>query len=62
MASSVDVEPTFPREGRQQNRPNAAAATAFDYLRINYMFLPFADHLHAELQQQLLQENEKYAI
>lgn len=61
MTSSVDVEPTFPRTGRQQNRPNAPAATAFDYWRVN-MYLPFADHLLAELQQRLLQGNERYAI
>ncbi|XP_052809464.1 52 kDa repressor of the inhibitor of the protein kinase-like [Mya arenaria] len=61
MASSIDVEPTFPRVERQQNRPNAPAANAFDYWRVN-MYLPFVDHLLTELQQRLLQRNERYVI
>ncbi|KAH3735944.1 hypothetical protein DPMN_042505 [Dreissena polymorpha] len=61
MASSVDYEPTFPRAGRKQDRPNAPVATAFDYWRVK-MYLPFADHLLAELQQRLSQGNERYAM
>ncbi|KAH3819125.1 hypothetical protein DPMN_120858 [Dreissena polymorpha] len=56
MASSIDVEPTFPRAGQQQNHTYAPAATAFDYWRVK-RYLPFADLLLAELQQRLLQGN-----
>lgn len=61
MAQSIDVLPTFPRAGRQANRPNAPAANASEYWRIN-MYLPFVDHLLAELDSRLLQGNERYCI
>jgi hypothetical protein len=61
MAYSVDVQPSLPRGGRQKNRPNAPAQTPTEYWRIN-MYLPFVDHLVSEMENRLLQNNERYLI
>lgn len=61
LAERVDVQPSMPRGGRQQNRPNAPAQTVSEYWRIN-MYLPFVDHLVAELGHRLLQGNERFLL
>jgi hypothetical protein len=52
MAASVDVQPTQPRiAGRQAHRSNIHGNTPEVYYKLN-LFLPFMDHLNAELEGQ----------
>ena len=49
LAETVEVQPSMPRNrGGQRNRPNAPADNPSEYWRLN-MYLPFIDHLIAEL-------------
>lgn len=54
LAETVEVQPSMPRNhGGQRNRPNAPADNPSEYWRLN-MYLPFIDHLIAELNLRLL--------
>ncbi|XP_052771191.1 52 kDa repressor of the inhibitor of the protein kinase-like [Mya arenaria] len=54
LAQQVGVEPSIPRNAkRQENRPNAPAATPSDFWRRN-MYKKFVDHLITELRDRLL--------
>ena len=62
MANSVGVDPSRPRANnnlRQQHRQNVPAATVSEYWRRN-LYLPFADHLIAELSDRLIEDGERF--
>jgi hypothetical protein len=60
LAGDVGVDPSMPRHyGRHRNIPNAPADTPSQYWRTN-MYLPFVDHLLAELDMRLLQGHARY--
>ena len=60
IARDVGIEPSMPRQyGRQRNRPNAPAATPFQFWKTN-MYLPFVDHLLVELDARLLQGHGRF--
>lgn len=57
---NVNTELSMPRNrGAQRNRPNAGAQTPSEYWKLN-MYLPFVDHLIAELNTILLRAEPRY--
>lgn len=60
IASSIDVQPAFPRITKiQRHRPNIPATDASTYWRQN-MYLPFVDHLASELDLRLVTPEPRY--
>ncbi|XP_071123584.1 52 kDa repressor of the inhibitor of the protein kinase-like [Mytilus edulis] len=60
LAATVNTDPSMPRNrGAQRNRPNAPAQTPSEYWKLN-MYLPFVDHLIAELNTRLLTAEPRY--
>ena len=60
VAATIGVVPSMPRNrGAQQNRPNAPADNPSAYWKRN-MYLPFVDHLIAELDRRLLAAEPRY--
>ncbi|XP_053398293.1 zinc finger MYM-type protein 1-like [Mercenaria mercenaria] len=62
IAADVGVEPSMARNvGRQQNRANAPAQTISAFWKVN-MYLPFLDHMLTELNDRLMQANDRFKV
>lgn len=60
LAATIGVLPSMPRNrAGQQNRPNVPADNPSTYWKLN-MYLPFVDHLMAELDTRLLTAEPRY--
>ena len=60
LAATIGVLPSMPRNrAGQQNRPNVPADNPSTYWKLN-MYLPFVDHLMAELDTRLLTAQPRY--